>query len=202
MSVHAELPYKMVGVTVPLKRRSRPFTEYDFVVSSRLSRKNFLHPAAILFSTSVWVELWKENRRPRYFCEEVCGSTSTFMSLILTCSGCCRGRRCCWLCNILVLSGWSSSPTRRASLHISSSILLSCRRFVEKRSTSSAKRKFVIIVVLSCSPARRVLHLGLSLRKMDSERQLKSSELSGSPCFVPRCMLNSRLSTSVSTVAV
>ena len=124
---------------------------------------------------------------------------------MLAYSGCCRGRRVVMLCIILVLSGCNSNPFARASLQMSVNILVSCRSEFANNSTSSANRKLVRVSSLSmpkCIPAPRRAHSNFSFLNIDSDKQLKSNELRGSPCLVPRCMLKSRLITSVLTVAV
>ena len=169
-----------------------------------MNRKNLRHPAANLFATSVSGCWWNVIFLPRYFCDAVWGRISTLRSLMRVCSGCCLGFLSSWLCMILVLSGCSSRPTFAAASCISLSIKVIWRRLVANNITSSAKR----MLVRCCSaksnfiPHPRRCHSGNNCRKMCSERVLKRRELSGSPCLVPRSILNSLLDLSVRTVAV
>eukprot|EP00959_Pyramimonas_sp_CCMP1952_P278690 5826896-Pyramimonas_sp.AAC.1 len=82
---------------------------------------------------------------------------------------------------------------------------LTCGKVLASSSTSSAKRKFVSLetpVAPSFNPYLDLCHFTLTCRMMSSRRQLKMSELSGSPCFVPRSMLKFRLRVSVLIFAV
>ena len=129
------------------------------------------------------------------------------ISLMCVVSGCCVGFRLCMLCRIFVLSGWSSKPTRNASCWISLSMVFNCCNDVANSRTSSANLKLVSIDPAlapgrKCIPHCRFAHCGCSCLKIPSETLLNSRELSGSPCFVPRCIQNSRLITSVLTLPV
>ena len=80
-----------------------------------------------------------------------------------------------------------------------------CDSDVEVSSMSSAKRRFVSLVLLagwSGMPQLLLSHLRLHLRIKLSDTQLNSSELSGSPCLTPRSIAKGRLSQSVLTAAV
>ena len=54
VSVHDELAYMIVGVTVLSNNLSRDFSGYDLLVSSCRNRLNFRHAAATLLLSSVW----------------------------------------------------------------------------------------------------------------------------------------------------
>ena len=174
------------------------------MVSSCFRTKNFRQPAANMLSTSLSACWWNVSLRPKYFCDSVCGSISTLRPCMVVCSGCCLGCRCSWLCKIFVLSGCNSRPTAAATRWMSRIMGHSWRRLVAMSITSSAKRKLVNgrPAKSSRSPHPRRLQVGITCLKMCSERVLKRRELRGSPCFVPRSMLNSLLVLSVCTVAV
>ena len=169
VSVQELHPYRIVGVIVPWNNRSRSFIEYVFVVSSCFSRQNFLHPAAILLSISFLMGSWNVKRLPKYFCDDEYGRISMFMPFTFVCSGCWRVRRCCWLCNIFVLSGWSSSPTFIASVLMSCNIFVNWGSVCANSSTSSANRRFVS-GVQSCGVRRNPfccpVHCGFNFRKI------------------------------------
>ena len=106
---------------------------------------------------------------------------------------------------IFVLSGCSSNPHSWVSIWITRSISQSWFRDRPVRRTSSAKRKFVRRVSSespNCIPYFFVRNLCFAFDMTLSNRALKRSELSGSPCFVPRKMWNVLLRTSVFTWAV
>ena len=71
-------------------------------------------------------------------------------------------------------------------------------------STSSAKRKIDIQSLfssLSLMPRLFSSKVSTSLSIAEKRTELKTRQLKGSPCFVPRAIPNLSLSTSVSTVA-
>ena len=154
------------------------------------------------FSSSVLCGVEKLSLRPKYFCVALQGSISTVRLLMCAYSGCCLGLRVAKLCRIFVLSGCSSSPVSCASAANSPIIVLSCGSEVANNSTSSANRRFVSAVPCcgdKWRPHPLFCHFCCSRLNMDSDSALKSKELSGSPCFVPRWMSNTLLRVSVLT---
>ena len=106
---------------------------------------------------------------------------------------------------IFVLSGWSSRPYCLALWCSCVSMSVTCGSVDASSSTSSAKRKLVIRVVVvcpSCIPYFVLLHSYFKSLNICSSTALKSRELSGSPCLTPRCRVKLRLSRSVFTVPV
>ena len=135
---------------------------------------------------------------PKYLVLACVGRISIVMSRTCTLLGVCRRRL--WvgwapLCKIFVLSGWSRSPTVCASVFKSASMLLMSVSEVATKRMSSANRKFVRVFVAdacgcSGSPLCDAAHFCLIRRMTCSDTELKSKELSGSPCFTPRSIEN------------
>ena len=103
---------------------------------------------------------------------------------------------------IFVLSGCNSNPVDSAACFMSVNIEVTWCNVVDVMSTSSANRRLVSLEFGPSSsfiPYCFVAHFCLRGRMICSRRALNKSELKGSPCFVPRCMLNFLLSSSVRT---
>ena len=113
-----------------------------------------------------------------------------------------------WFVWIWILLGRISSPCASALFFSNKKksviILLSCFKDVAIMSTSSAKRRLdmqFLFSSLSLMSKSLSFQVSMSFSIADWRTELKKRLLMGSPCFVPRTIPNSSLSTAVSTVA-